>query len=57
MNASADQSIDYQRVLETIHRDIEPFLKQGQAAQYIPALSGVPLTKFGMALHTLSGET
>jgi glutaminase len=57
VNASTGESIDYQQVLETIHRDVVPFLKQGQAAQYIPALSGVPLTKFGMALHTLSGET
>jgi glutaminase len=49
--------VDYQKVLETIQRDIAPFLTQGRVAQSIPALSGIPLNKFGMALHTVSGET
>ncbi|MBI3899578.1 MAG: glutaminase [Gammaproteobacteria bacterium] len=49
--------MNYQKILDTIHRDITPTLNQGRVADYIPALADVPLTKFGMALYTVSGET
>ena len=35
--------MDYQSVLEKIQYDIEPFLRQGHAAEYIPALAEIPL--------------
>jgi glutaminase len=46
----------YQHVLESIHCDIAPLLLRGRVPSYIPALAEVPLTKFGMALYTLSGQ-
>jgi glutaminase len=49
--------MDYKSVIETIQRDIVPFLTQGHAAKYIPALAEIPLNKFGIALYTVSGQT
>jgi glutaminase len=50
-------AMPYQDILETIHREIQPLLSQGQVADYIPELGRVPADKFGMALVTLSGHT
>lgn len=48
--------MEYQPILEKIHREIQPFLSQGRVADYIPALSRVPLQKFGMAVQNLDHE-
>jgi glutaminase len=49
--------VNYQSILQTIQRDIVPFLGQGRVADYIPALARVAPTKFGIALYTTRGET
>ena len=48
--------MDYQAILDTIHRDIQPYLGQGRVADYIPELAGASATDFGMALVTLGGD-
>jgi glutaminase len=47
--------MDYQRILEQIHRDIEPYRNAGRVADYIPELAKVPATSFGIAVVTLDG--
>ena len=51
------RQIDYQRVLEQIAEAIMPLYGRGKVADYIPALADVPPRQFGMALHTVAGET
>jgi glutaminase len=48
--------MNYQQVLTQIQKDIQPMLGQGKVADYIPALAGVSPQKFGMAVHTVSGD-
>lgn len=48
---------DYQAVLESIHSEVQPLLRQGKVASYIPELSKVPLERFGMAVYCLDGRT
>lgn len=48
--------MDYQAILETIHRDIQPWLGKGHVADYIPELAKASATDFGMAIVTLRGE-
>ncbi|MGT2433965.1 glutaminase [Cupriavidus basilensis] len=48
--------MDYQAILDTIHRDIQPYLGQGRVADYIPELAGASATDFGMAIVTLGGD-
>ena len=48
--------MDYQRILEEIHKEVSPALTKGKVANYIPKLASVPLEKFGMAVHTLDGD-
>ena len=49
--------MNYQEILYEIKEEIQPYLKQGKVASYIPELAKVPYEKFGMALHTVDGET
>lgn len=46
----------YQQVLQQIFKDLEPSLGQGKVADYIPALAKIDPMKFGMCIHTISGE-
>ncbi len=46
----------YQQVLQQIFKDIQPLLGQGKVADYIPALAKIDPSKFGMSIHTVSGE-
>ncbi len=46
---------DLQRVLEKIHRDLQPRLGEGRVADYIPALAGADPRRFAMAVATLEG--
>lgn len=47
--------MDYQQILEQIHREIVPTLPQGQVADYIPQLASIDPGKFGMAICDTSG--
>lgn len=49
--------MDYQAILEEIAEEVQPYFGKGKVATYIPALAGVPPGKFGMAVHTVRGET
>lgn len=48
--------MDYLRILQEIGEEVEPLLKKGKVANYIPALSRVPSERFGMAIKLVSGE-
>ncbi|MEF9386067.1 glutaminase [Ralstonia solanacearum species complex bacterium KE056] len=48
--------MDYQAILETIHRDIQPWLGKGRVADYIPELAKASATDFGMAIVTPRDE-
>ncbi len=48
--------MDYQAILEEIHREVEPSVGEGRVADYIPALGRTPASKFGMALRTVDGD-
>ena len=48
--------MDYQAILETIYKEIKPYLKKGQVAQYIPALKNVKADDFAMSIKLISGE-
>ena len=50
-------SLDYQSVLEIIHSEVQPLLRQGSVATYIPELSKVSPDHFGMAVYCLDGRT
>ena len=49
--------MDYQRILEEIHREILPFAREGRAADYIPALAAVDPDQFGICMRTIDGRT
>jgi glutaminase len=48
--------MDYQEILEEIHRQMPAFLFEGKVADYIPELASVSPGKFGMALQTVDGR-
>jgi glutaminase len=47
--------MNYQAILNQIHKDIQPYLGQGKVADYIPALAGIDPMKFGMSVHSVDG--
>jgi glutaminase len=47
---------DFSGVLAEIQHEIQPHLKTGKVADYIPELAAVPLEQFGMALVDESGR-
>lgn len=47
----------YQNILDTIHAEVQPLLRKGKVASYIPELSKVPPERFGMAVYCLDGST
>ncbi|NTW24939.1 MAG: glutaminase, partial [Lentimicrobium sp.] len=49
--------MDYQKIINRIQIEVQPLLKQGKVATYIPALARVSADKFGMAVITNRGET
>lgn len=49
--------MDYQRILEDIRRQIEPYARQGHQADYIPALAKVDPDQFGICIHTVTGAS
>ncbi|MBQ4813517.1 glutaminase [Pseudoalteromonas luteoviolacea] len=48
---------DYQSILERTVSHVQPFLRQGQVADYIPALAEQQLGQFAIAIQTQAGET
>lgn len=48
--------MDYQEILEEIHRQMPALLAEGRVADYIPELASVSPGKFGMALQTIDGR-
>ena len=50
-------AMDYQKILEDIYVEIQPYSGMGAQADYIPALAKVNPDRFGMALTTVSGES
>jgi glutaminase len=48
--------MDYSRILEQIHADVQPWLDKGRVADYIPELAKVPAHSFGMAVVTTTGD-
>ncbi|WP_340066628.1 glutaminase [Ascidiimonas aurantiaca] len=47
--------MNYQKVLNNIHSSIQKEENKGAVASYIPELSGIDITKFGMYLQMLDG--
>ncbi|WP_027794663.1 glutaminase [Paraburkholderia acidipaludis] len=48
--------MDYQPILDAIHRDLQPYLGTGRVADYIPELARVRADHFGMAIVTVDGR-
>jgi len=46
---------NYKEILDRIHNEITPFLKQGKVADYIPALANISKDNFAMSVHTVNG--
>jgi len=51
------RQIDYQAVIDQIAEAIQPLYGRGKVADYIPALAEIAPRQFGMAIHTVTGET
>jgi len=49
--------MNYQKVLEEIRDEVEPILKKGKIADYIPALKRVDPSHFAISLSLLDGRT
>ena len=47
--------MNYQKILETIYKEVQPYAKEGKQAAYIPALAKVNPNQFGMCLSTTNG--
>ncbi|MBN1112443.1 MAG: glutaminase [Bacteroidales bacterium] len=48
--------MDYKKILEDIYAEVKPLLNKGKVADYIPALSQVPIDKYGIVVRLNSGE-
>ena len=48
--------MNYQEILNRIYKEVQKKSNRGKVATYIPALAEVDIQKFGMAVHTISGE-
>ncbi|MFP6560194.1 glutaminase [Paraburkholderia sp. B3] len=48
--------MDYQPILDAIHRDLQPYIGTGRVADYIPELARVRADHFGMAIVTVDGR-
>ena len=49
--------MNYQTILEEIEKEIQPFLKEGKVANYIPALANVDDKKFAMSIQLFDGTS
>ncbi len=48
--------MDLQRVVESVARDVAPYVEEGEVATYIPALARVDKAQFGIAVRTVDGR-
>lgn len=48
--------MEYQRLLEQVHRQVSELIGQGEVASYIPALARVDGSQFGFALRCVDGQ-
>lgn len=48
--------MNYQQIIESISREIQPYAGIGMQADYIPALAKVNPDQFGICLQTIQGE-
>jgi len=48
--------MDYQKILQEIYIEVQPLLKEGKVADYIPALAQVDPNQFAMTITLESGE-
>ncbi len=48
--------LDYQAILEEIHKSLKKVENTGEVAAYIPELANVTKDKFGIHLHLITGE-
>lgn len=48
--------MDYNQILADIYKEIQPYMKKGEAASYIPELCKVDPDHYGICLHTLQGN-
>lgn len=49
--------INYQAILEDIYNEIQPYLKEGKVADYIPALAKVDSEQFAMSITLFDGTS
>lgn len=47
--------MNYTKILSDISEEVQPLIRRGQVADYIPQLAGVNPDKFGIYLHFLEG--
>lgn len=50
-------TLNYQEVLDEIHREVQPLVGRGTIPDYIPPLAKISGKKFGMALRTTDGQS
>lgn len=48
--------MNYQKILDDIYQEIQPYLSQGKVADYIPALAEVPKAQFAMTVTLGDGS-
>lgn len=48
--------MNYQDIINEINEEIQPYLKLGRVASYIPELAKIPYEKFGIAIQTVDGK-
>ncbi|MDY0279524.1 MAG: glutaminase [Salinivirgaceae bacterium] len=48
--------MDYNAIIETVYKEILPYIAKGKIADYIPMLAKIDPNKFGFAMRTNNGE-
>jgi len=48
--------MEFEKIFQDIPAHVKALHGKGEVASYIPALACIPGDKFGMALHTVSGD-
>lgn len=48
--------MDYQKIIEEIEEEIQPLIKEGKVADYIPALANSNINDFAMSIIELNGK-
>jgi len=49
-------TMDLQRLVTSVARDVAPYVNEGEVAKYIPALARVDKAQFGIAVRTVDGK-